>query len=260
MEAEAALSVAKAKKVDAQVSLTNARQNLEDTINKANDSLNSAYEDALTILDDAYLKIYNAFNVADNIKRDYYTTADQQGITVSSKKNRISDDLDAIEPYIDDAKTGSQEDIDTALFEVRKALSNTKEGLEVIRNMTETISYRNVVSSADKTLLDNQKSYINIVYTSLIDDQQTIATTKVDNEGDINDSKATVLALEAQLEGSADGLYQAQIDQVEANTMLLKNKIQEATLRSPANGQITKIKKRKGKTESSAETKVTCLP
>ncbi len=260
VEAEAALAVAKAKKVDAQVSLTNARQNLEDTINKANDSLNSAYEDALTILDDAYLKIYNAFNVADNIKRDYYTTADQQGITVSSKKNRISDDLDAIEPYIDDAKTGSQEDIDTALFEVRKALSNTKEGLEVIRNMTETISYRNVVSSADKTLLDNQKSYINIVYTSLIDDQQTIATTKVDNEGDINDSKATVLALEAQLEGSADGLYQAQIDQVEANTMLLKNKIYEATLRSPANGQITKIEKRKGETVSSAETIVSFLP
>lgn len=259
-EAQAALSVVKAKKVDAQVSLTSAKQNLEDTINKAGNSLNGAYEDALAILDDAYLKIYNAFKVVDSIKRDYYTSTDNEGINVVAKKNKISSDLDIIELYIDDAKIGSQEDIDIAISKVRQALLNTKEGLEVVRDMTETISYRSIVSSADKTLLDNQKSYINTVYISLIDDQQTIATTKVDNQADINDAKATVSALEVQLEGSLNGLYQAQIDQAEANVLLLKNKIYEATLRSPANGQITKIEKRKGETVSSAETIVSFLP
>ena len=258
-EDKADLEVAKAIKADAEVSLKNVEQSLKDTQDDAEEDLKSAYEDAVNILDDSYLKIYNAFNVADNMRRDYFTTNDQEGTKVRENKDKIEDAMDEAKSYIDDAKKDYQrEKIDTALSEVKTALKDTRDSLEIIRDTTETIIYRNTVSSSDKTSLDNQKSYIITALGSLINSQQTISATKVTNRTNINSDKAEILSLKNKLQEG--GLYEAQINQNQAKIKLLENKISEAVLKSPSKGKIISIDKRKGEMAQPADSVVSFLP
>jgi len=272
-EAQAALEVAEAKKTDAQVSLENARQSLKDIEADAKEDLKQAYEDALNILDDFYLKIYNAFNTVGEIQRSYFTSSDQEGIKVRDNKDKIERALNQAESYVDDAKADSpapeergslseaewqNEKIDTALSEIKEALEDTRDALEIIRDMTEEPLYRNSVSSSDKTSLDNQKLYIITALTDIVDAQQTISTTKITNETNINSAKAEISSLETQLQ--ENGLYQAQVNQAKAKVSLLENKIQETVLRSPGAGQITKVNKKEGETVTSSDSVISLLP
>ena len=258
-EDKADLEVAKAIRADAEVSLKNVEQSLKDTQDDAEEDLKSAYEDAVNILDDSYLKIYNAFNVADNMRRDYFTANDQEGTKVRENKDKIEDAMDEAKSYIDDAKKDYQrEKIDTALSEVKTALKDTRDSLEIIRDTTETIIYRNTVSSSDKTSLDNQKSYIITALGSLINSQQTISATKVTNRTNINSDKAEILSLKNKLQEG--GLYEAQINQNQAKIKLLENKISEAVLKSPSKGKIISIDKRKGEMAQPADSVVSFLP
>jgi len=258
-EAQAALEVAQAKKIDAQVSLKNAQQDLKDIEADAKEDLKNAYQDALSVLDDCYLKIYDAFNVAKLIQRTYFTSSDQEGINVRDNRDRIERALNQAESYIEEAKNDSQnEKIDTALSEVEDALEDTTNALEAIRDTTETTVYRNDVSSADKTSLDNQKSYIITAHTNIVNAQQTISTTKITNTTNINTAQATISTLETKLQ--EDGLYQAQINQAQAKILLLQDQIQESILRTPNKGQIIKVNKKEGEIVKVTESVISFLP
>lgn len=269
------IKVAETEVLNAQVVLDNAEQSLEDVKADAEEDLDQAYEDALDVLDDAYLKIYNAYNVADSIYRSYFTSNDQEGIKVKESRDKIESALNQAKSYIDDAKSDSQnEKIDTAISEVKEVLKDTRDALEVIRNMTETTLYRNTVSSADKTSLDNQKTYINTVYTDLLAAQQNISSTKITNETNINTAEASMSTAEAKLQKAQDelnlkkagptkeniDLYSAKIKQAQANVSLLYNKINEAVLKSPIQGQVTEINKREGETAQTTDSVISFLP
>ncbi len=269
------IKVAETEVLNAQVTLENAEQNLKDVEADAEEDLNNSYEDALDILDDSYLKIYNAYNVANNIQRDYFTASDQESLNVKENRDKIKNAMDESKSYINDAKADSQnEKIDTALAETEQALEDIQEALEVIRNMTETISYRNVVSSANKTSLDNQKTYINTAHTNTVGAQQTISTTKVTNEANINTAKAEVATAEAKLQKAQDelalkkagptqeniDLYLAKIKQAQARVSLLQSQIQDAVLKSHTDGQITKVNKREGEMTQTTDSVISFLP
>lgn len=77
-DAQASLGVAKAQLQISQTSATNgeislktAQQNLNDVTISANDNLDNAHEDSLSTLNDAYLKIYNAFDTVKTIQQAY---------------------------------------------------------------------------------------------------------------------------------------------------------------------------------------------
>jgi len=255
------IKVAETEVLNAQVTLENAQQNLKNIETDAEEDLKQAYEDAIDTLDDAYLKIYNSFNVTDSIYRSYFTSNDQEGIRVKDSRNKIKNALNQTKSYIDNVKSDPQDEkIDTALSEVKDALEDTRDALEVIRDVAETPLYRDAVSSSDKTSLDNQKSYVNTVRTDVINDQQTISTTKITNDTNINDAKADIATAEAKLQKAQDelalkeagptqeniDLYLAKIKQAQAKVSLLQNKIQETVLKSSNGGQIIKINKREG--------------
>ena len=261
--------------LNAQVVLNNAEQSLGDVKADAEEDLNQAYEDALNVLDDAYLKLYNAYNVADSIYRSYFTSNDQEGVKVKESKDKIEDALNQAKSYIDDVKSDPQnEKIDIAVSEVKEVLKDTKDALEVIRNMTQTTLYRNTVSSADKTSLDNQRTYINAVYTDLVALQQDISLTKITNQTNINTAEALVSTSEVALQKAQDelglkkagptpeniDLYSAKIKQAQAKVSLLYNKINEAVLKSPIQGQITNINKREGETVQTTNSVISFMP
>ncbi len=269
------IKVAETEVLEAQVALDNYKQTLEDVKADAEEDLDQAYEDAFDALDDTYLKIYNTFNVADSIYRSYFTSNDQEGTKVRDNKDIIGQNLNQADIYIDDAKQDSEHDkIDTALSGVKDNLSNVKEALEIIRDMTETALYYDTVSSADKTSLDNHKSYINTEISDITDAQQTISTTKITNETNINSAEADILSAEAALQKAQDklalekagptqeniNLYLAKVKQAQAKVSLLQNKIQETVLKSPDKGQVTEINKREGETVQTTDSVISFLP
>ena len=134
-----------------------------------------------------------------------------------------------------------------------------KDSLEAVRDVAEDATYRDIISSSDKTSLDTQKSNINTAITNIVNSQQAISTVKVDNEKSINDAKAEVSAIETQLQGSQEGLHQAQINQAQAKISLLENQIQEASLKSPIEGKIIKVDRKAGETVQLNESIVSLL-
>jgi len=246
---------------NAETALKSTQQNLEDVEASAEEDLKAAYEDALNVLDDSYLKADNALRVADLIQRAYFVQSDQEGIRVRDNKDKIEKAISQVEPYLDTAKTDStHSNIDIALPQMKDALDKIYSALRFIREVCEQPTYRNNVSSADKTSLDTQKAYINTALTNVTNSQQTISSTKVTNESDINTAKSAISQAEGALKLARDeltlllasprqediNLYEAQVNQAEAQVNLLENQIQDATLTSPVNGQITKINKRVG--------------
>jgi len=248
---------------NAGISLEQAERNLKDVETLAAENLKAAYEDALNILDDAYLKADNAFMTADLIQRNYFTKNDQEGIRVRENRDEIEKSLSKIKSPLDVAKADpKQKNIDLALSETKTALDKILSSLRFIREICESWAYRNIVSSADKTSLDNQKNYISTALTSVTNSEQTISLTKLTNESNINTAKASLLTAEGSLKAAQDQLtllvapprqedielYQAQVKQGQAQVQLLENQIEEAILRSPISGQITKVIKRRGET------------
>lgn len=255
------IKLAETKVANAQTSLENARQNLENIEASAEEDLNNAYEDALNTLEASYLKIYNAFNVTDLVQRSYFTGSDQEGLKVRENKTKIDNALNWVRPYLDTAKAeANNENIDSALSEMKESLNKTYNALELIREACETAVYRGLVSSTDKTSLDNQRTYINTALTNTANSRQNISSVKVTNQYDINTAESTVSEAEGALKSAQDeltlikapsrqediDLYQAQVDQAQAQVQLLENQIQEAILKSPTSGQVTKITKRIG--------------
>lgn len=260
---------------NAQISLNNAEQNLTDVKVEAESDLNQAYEDALNVLDDSYLKLSNAFNTVDSIQSTYFSGYDQESLKVKESKNAIKEARDRAKSYLDIAKDDSQnENIDVALSEMRNALDTTSLKLVVIREMCDESVYRNAVSSSDKTSLDTQKSYIITALTNIVDSQQTISSAKLTNESDINTAQASldtaqnaVTTAEGNLKSAEDklaqikaspreedvALSQAQLNQAEAALSRAKQQLAKANLIVPIAGIITDIKKEIGETVTIGE-------
>jgi RND family efflux transporter MFP subunit len=260
-ESQANLQVIQAEKANTEISLKNSQQNLEDTIAIAEEKLANAYRDALNTLDDAYLKIYNAYITVSFVKRTYFERGDQESIIVSDNKDRLGRNLDQAKFYIDNAKkTLKNEDIDTALLKVNEALINTKDALELVRSAAEAGAYKDIVSSADRASLDTQKLNVNTANSNIVNAQQNISTIKINNIANINTAKSKVSEIENQLQESQEGLYQAKIKQAEAKISLLGNQLQEAVLKSPTTGQITKIDKKEGEVVQPGQLVISFLP
>jgi len=262
---------------NAKISLAQAEQNLKDTERLAAENLKAAYEDALNILDDAYLKADNAFVFADLIQRNYFNQNDQEGIRVRENRGEIENSLSKIKSVLEITKADpKQKNIDLALSEVKTDLDKILSCLRFIREVCEGSAYRDRVSLTDKTSLDNQKNYVSTALTSVTNSEQTISLTKLTNEANINTAKAQISTAEGILKTAQDelsrllapprqedvDLNKAPVAQAQAQINLLENQIKEATLYSPVEGQVAKIKKREGEMVQPmlADTVITLLP
>jgi len=258
-EAKANLEIAKAKKTDTGVSLKSAEQNLKDAKVEAKENLENAYEDALNVLDDSYLKVYNVYNIVYKIQQDYFTFSDGKSAEVVEERYRINGSLGRTEDYVNDAKNNPQEEnIDLVLSKVKEQLEAVSNSLEIVRDAVRSEVYRNSVSAADKTSLDTQRTNIINVIADIVNTQQAISVIKIANEISINNAEAEISSIENKLQEG--GLYQAQINQAQAKVKLLENKITEAVLKSPSDGQIIKVNKREGEMAQPTDSVVSFLP
>ncbi len=271
------IQIAQTSVDNAQLSFQSAKQSLEDIKSQGQDNVESAYEDALNILDDSYLKIANAFNTADLIQRTYFTKSDQQSVTVKENKERIGNAKDQTKAYLDAAKANQlHPDIDEALLNMKSNLNTVSDALKIIRNTCEDPYYKNTVSSTNKSSLDTHRGYINTALTNVANTQQTISSTKITNTINGNTYQASFDTAKGQLRAAEDNLvkimapprqedidlYQAQLNQAKAKVRLLEKKIEDTVLKSPVGGQIVRVNKSEGEIVQSAlsDALLTLLP
>ncbi|OIO46463.1 MAG: hypothetical protein AUJ31_01660 [Parcubacteria group bacterium CG1_02_39_15] len=238
---------------NAKIASQNANQNLEDIKAQAEENLNAAYENAKNALEDAYLKAYNAQNVADLIQRTYFTGSDQEGLKVKENKEKIIEATSQI-------KSSLKGDTESTLIQTKEKLSEISEALKIIRETCQSPTYSGIVSSTDKSSLDTQRGYINTTLTNITTSYQTITSTKLANEANINTAQSQVSTAEGAVIAAEDELAliiayprqediqlnKAQVEQAEAQVQVLENQIRDATLRSPVEGQVVKVNKQEG--------------
>jgi len=257
-EAESALEIAQvdlakllagATPEDIQVAQTKV-DNKQTALDIAKQNLDDAYEDSLYILDDAYLKAYNAKKKVDVVQRDYFGGNDQESITVKSKKDKIEDAIESIKSYLDDAKADSSySNIGLALAEAESKLSDISDALGAVRDMCDEASYRNTVSSTDKDALDTHRSNINTASTDIVNAKQAITSKDLainTAEGNLQEAQDELASLLAPPREEDKSLYEAKVKQAQSQVDALENQVEETVLRSPAAGQIVEVKKRAG--------------
>ena len=262
------IAVSQKQVESAQISLNKAEDTLNDTTFLAERNLSAKYDYALAALDDAYIKMYNAFITTKNIQTNYFTGYDQQSLTVRSNLDyNIERQKDYTKTDIDLAKsTKKREDIDTAVAQAKDSLGKMLFGLTATRDACDEVAYRNTVTSTEKTSLDTQKSYISTAQATISSLENDISILKIQNENSINSAKAAVDSARAALElqqATYDSLvakprdidvayYQAILDQAIAS----RNK---AIIYAPIDGLVTKVNKKKGELISSSEAMIELL-
>jgi len=244
-----------------EVSLKNAQQSLINIKAQTEEDLNADYEDALNTLNDAFVKADNAYNAISLIQRTYFTKNDQEGLTVQEKEEDARIAVDQIENYASSAQNNPQQsNIDLAILRIKDNLLIISNALTLVRENCESINYRNAVASADKTSLDNHRSYINTAQNSVTASSQAIASIKLTNKIAIDQAEAAVLVAQGQFKAAQDDFSfltaqprsedidfnQAQVNQARAKVALLEKQISDSALKSPINGQIAKIQKEVG--------------
>lgn len=133
----------------AKVALSQAESNLEDARTITENTLNSKYTNALNVLEDAHIKMYNAYTVVESIKSEHFTNNDQEGLTVrNNQEYQIKRPKDESKLLIEKAKeTKDKDDIDLAIASSVESLNKILEGLTVIRNVCEEVTYQNKVTA-----------------------------------------------------------------------------------------------------------------
>ncbi len=255
------ISVKEAQVSSAKTTLANAEKNLVDVTAIANESLESAYEDGLTTLDDAYLKINNSANTINYIQRNYFFGMDQESFQVKEIDTKAKQTVLQIKSLLDSAKNSTDKTkIETSLTGAKTNLEGVSDDLATLRAICEGETYRTVVSSVSKALIDDERGYINTTLSNVVSAQQTIVSTRLDNQSDINTAEATISTSKETLSQAEKNLAftiakprqedvnlnQAQVDQAEANADLLRNQIRESEISAPIAGQVTKVEKEIG--------------
>jgi len=258
------------KEIDsAQVSLDKAQKTLTDTQSLAQSNLSAKYSYALNVLDDSYIKMYNAYTVVDGIKENYFKDAnDVESLSVrNNEEYQIKRPKDQAKLLTDAAKaSGKTGDIDSAIAGSVSSLNSILAGLTVVRNACDSTIYQSRVTSAEKSSLDTQKSYISTAQTTVSSLQSDISILKNQNVNDTNAAQAAVDAAKANLElqqANYNSLiakprdidiayYQAALDQAVAS----RNK---AIIYAPIDGVITQVNKKKGELINSSEAMIEML-
>jgi len=250
--------IAGASKEDIQIAQSKV-DNRQLDVDNAQRNLNGALEDALNVLDDVYLKSYNAYNVVLDIQKDYFNGSSQESIKVKTKKDVIENAKDEIKSFLDAAKSDpTDEKISLALSKTKADLEDINEGLKVIRETCDES-----VSSTDKTSLDNQRQYINTALSDVVDAEQSIESKKLAldlAQGNLQLAKNELAKLLAPARNEDIEVARAQLEQAKSQIKLLENKIYQSYLRSPVDGQVIKIDKRKGETVGATEKIITVMP
>lgn len=267
LQAQASYSQAKAKldqliagattaeiRVQEQV-VENAKVSLDDARAKAENDLNQDYNAALVYLVDASSKYNKALADLKDMEKVYFYRSTSLETIFKSKKSSAEDAFwgntitDGAEALIDNAVSSPiQTNIDTVLVKTKLALEKLIDALDYTKEAMADATVREVVTSADRTIIDTDINYNNTGYSNVNSAQADIANQKIANQTNIdsadNTYKKAVLDLEELKTPPRNvdvAVYQADVDKYRANLTEYADKLKDASIIAPFDGVIAKI-------------------
>ena len=207
----------------------------QDSVNSAQQNLTNTYNGAINTLNNAYTSIYNAYNVAVSIQNNYFISQDPQGIQVSTAKNDISSNMQLVQSSLNTSeKSMAAGDIDATVSQAILSLNNVYDDVNTIRTQCDQGAYFYKVTSADKAILDGQKTSVNTTLTGVTALQQNIAslklalqtaqdqlnvTTAPPTQAEIDLAKAQILSAQGQVDSAQTVLNNSVITAPESGTI-----------------------------------------
>jgi len=227
----------------------------ENDVTSAKQDLDNAYDDAVTVLDSAYIKTYNASTAVLYLQNNYFTSQDQEGVKVSENKNIIDQSVTDAKKYLGYVSVSGDAGMMIIIDHIIAGLNDTYNALNVIRNQCDVGAYYAKVSSTDKASLDTHKANINTVLTSVKSAKQDILDYKIALEQAENK-----LALTKAPARTADiAVYQAQIAQAKAAAQNVLAQLRKRQIYSPMNGIVTKVDAKAGASMSAGQLAISVI-
>lgn len=235
----------------------NAQIALEDAELEAENDLDEKYDDALVYLSNASSNANIALADLEIFESTYFysstalsnTFRDKEGIAREAYFGVSSLDIKGAKEFVDDAISNpTHENIDFALTNMRLAIDKLKVALNYTREAMSDPTLREDVDSADQTTVDTNISYMNTALTNISTAQQTIASQKITNQTNINSAENTLKKAEDDLAETKAGprdvdmaIYEAKVEKARASMVELQQKLNDATLKSPIDGVVSKV-------------------
>ncbi len=269
------IQVAKTQVSSAENVLESEKQDLKNVQKDAEQDLTAVYEDSYNTLDDAYLVLYNAYVIVDSIQRTYFINNDIDSVEVRNARTELNNSLIEMKSYLDLLETGLvYGDVDTTLAVFKKELSEAKDYLSTIKNISEKPVWRDDISSTDKTSLDTSRSNVITIFSEVVNAEQSISSTKITNQTNIDTAKSAVSKAEDSLDSAKDNLalvlagptdeevelYEAKVESAQAEVNRLTQLLSDTKLRSPVDGEVIEVHKHRGEVVSATTPIFTILP
>jgi len=269
------IALAQTNVESAKVSYENAKENLEKIKNSAEKQLELYYRDAISKIDNAVLRIFDARNFVDNYKRTYFYRGDQESIIVDYKKKDLDKIYQELSQYqAEIIQTNDYSLVDQYLPYFATKIYQAKQDLDVIKEKSEDPFYRNIISSSDKTLLDNHRYYLSVAYTNINSAISSINLQKSTNDQNISQAEQALDTAYYNLKTAQENLekitakprkedieyYQAQIDNAKQQIALLNYRIKQTKIVAPLDGEIARILKQEGENVQMLEPVIIFIP
>ncbi|MFA5368439.1 MAG: efflux RND transporter periplasmic adaptor subunit [Candidatus Paceibacterota bacterium] len=217
-------------------------------------SLNSKYDAALTSLSGTSVKMANAFKVMREIQLRYFTDSSQESFSFRNNLDLINNAQFKFKQSLLIAEISkSRNDIDATITQAAEGLDVILTALTANRDIIDKDLYKTVVTTIDKTSIEEQKSIISAEKINISGIKNDIIVSKSQNENNISSAEAALNLQKANYESliakprDVDvAYYEAALDQAKAN----RNK---AILIAPISGEISKVYKKVGELVSSID-------
>jgi len=257
------------KQVNAsEVAYEKAKLNLANISSLANENLNNSYTSGIDLLSDTYIKLFNTLKFAEELRDDYFSALNQESINIKNQiQYEIKEPLIKAKASLDYAKqTKSSSDIDLAVIEMDATIKSTLNTLLLIKNVSEDVNYKNVITTTDKATLDQNKLTISTSQISLTSFQNEISLLKLQNENNIKSAEIGVEEALASLELQKANYNSLVATPREIDLAYFRSVLEQAIINrnkgiitAPISGTITDISKEAGELISSAESLIKML-
>ncbi|PJE50739.1 MAG: hypothetical protein COV29_03330 [Candidatus Yanofskybacteria bacterium CG10_big_fil_rev_8_21_14_0_10_36_16] len=239
--------------------LENAESNLENVKKQAEDALAEVYNDGFNSMNNGMVQADSSFSIFKNIRITYFdgSDADSRSVQLAEDSaeiilygadlyNRSGADDYVAAANLDD----SSENVDTALGQLRVALSSLKSAYSVLQEVIK--GNLSKVSSADRVSVSAEAAAVSSDLADVINVMHAIDSQKITNDKNISDAESKLASAESAFPTEEDILKkEASVKQAEANLLASRAQLNKRIVRAPFSGIVTAIEVEEGETITS---------
>jgi len=261
------LQIQESAVTNADLAKSEAQRNIETVKNKADASLDDAYNNLLTSSQDGADYGKTALYFITDLQYAHFSQSDQKGINIANAKEAIileflgaSNAGNYAKEFIGQLTGGSYGQVLAAVSDpsqqnIEIAGNSTISSLRAIKAILDMIPVNEVLTISEKTTLDATKIAINTKISSLTAKQKAIEVQKTTNSNSIATAESALVAANNNLTTARDGLtlkkagtaieqiraQEAQVAQARASVQNAAAQLSKTAIKAPISGTISKL-------------------